>query len=163
MNLDKYETTASKSLMVFEFYSVGPKGKIKKKIEFNRFSETSNVYNICFGDVDTNGEIDDLAITDNNDRQKVLATVAAASVKFLEKYPDKYVYASGSTKARSRLYKIGISKNLDEILHTFDLYGYDDKWEPFEKGKHYLEFLIQLKIKTLPLKNDEEKRKKRTN
>jgi hypothetical protein len=145
MQLDKYETTASKSLMRFEFYSVGPKGRIKKKIEFNQFLPESNVYNICFGDVDASDEIDDLAVTDNNDSQKVLATVASAAIKFLEKYPDKYVYASGSTKARSRLYKIGISKNFNEIQRTFNLYGYDDEWEPFEKGKNYEEFLIQLK------------------
>lgn len=146
MQLDKYEMKASKSLMRFEFDSIGPKGKIKKRIQFKRFSTARHVYNIGFGDIIDGSDIDDLAVSANNDSKKILATVASAVTEFLQKHPDNYIYASGSTAARSRLYKIGISNNLEEIQGKFEVYGYyNDQWELFEKNKPYQEFLIKLK------------------
>ena len=137
---------ASKSLMRFEFESGGPKGTIKKTIEFKRLSKKANVYNLGFGDEKLNGDIDDLIVTGNNDSQKVLATVAFAVIKFLEKHPDKGIYATGSTKARSRLYKIGISNNLEEIQRSFVIYGYyNDNWQVYEKDMPCEEFLVTLK------------------
>jgi hypothetical protein len=138
--------------MRFEFDSTGPKGSIKKRIQFKQFSFGRNVYNVGFGDVMETGEINDLINSDNNDSKKVLATVAFAVKSFLQKYPEKYVYASGSCKIRSRLYKIGISNNLEEIQRDFTVYGYhNDQWELFEKHRHYEEFLIKLKNKKVYL------------
>lgn len=143
---EKYEIEASPSLLRFEFYSIGPKGKIKKQIEFKEFPESPTVYNIGFGDVDTEGNINDLTITGNSDSQKVLATVALAVWRFLEKYPACYVYATGSTKGRSRLYKMGIANNLDELSENFIVFGlFNNTWEMFEKEKNYEEFLVKRK------------------
>ena len=52
----------------FEFYSEGPRGKVKKRVKFVPFSEHSRVYNLAFGDVSTDGEIDDLSLTNNEDK-----------------------------------------------------------------------------------------------
>ncbi len=146
MQFEKYEIKASSSLLLFEFYSTGPKGKIKKQVEFKAFEETPTVFNIGFGDVDNNGKINDLIITGNEDSQKVLATVALTVFKFFEKYPDFYVYATGSTKARSRLYRMGIANNLNEISETFVVFGFlSNQWENFKIGRDYEEFLIKLK------------------
>ena len=146
MQFEKYEINASASLLLFEFNSVGPKGTIKKQVEFEAFPNNPTVYNIGFGDVDKSGKINDLVITGNEDSQKVLATVALTVFKFFEKYPSFYVYATGSTKARSRLYRMGIANNLDEILLSFDVFAlFNNKWEKFLKGKNYDEFLIRLK------------------
>jgi hypothetical protein len=146
MQFEKYEIEASSSLLRFEFYSIGPKGKIKKQVVFKAFENNNNVFNIGFGDVDKDGNINDLTITNNEDSQKVLATVVLTVLKFFEKYPNYYVYATGSTKARSRLYRMGISNNLDEILQSFVIYGFfDNKWEFFKIGKDYQEFLVRLK------------------
>ena len=118
MQFEKYEIEASSSLLRFEFYSTGPKGKIKKQVAFKAFENNPNVFNIGFGDVDKDGNINDLTITNNEDSQKVLATVVLTVLRFFEKYPNYYVYATGSTKARSRLYRMGISNNLAEILQN---------------------------------------------
>jgi hypothetical protein len=148
MQFEKYEIKASSSLLRFEFYSTGPKGKIKKQVEFEAFEETPNVFNIGFGDVDDKGNINDLIITGNDDSQKVLATAALSVFKFFEKYPNCYVYATGSSKRRTRLYRMGIANNLAEIIQTFKVYGFgNDTWENFEKGKEYEAFLIHLKSK----------------
>lgn len=37
MNLEKYEIESSSTYLRFEFFSKGPKGKIKKQIEFEQF------------------------------------------------------------------------------------------------------------------------------
>jgi len=146
MQFERYEIRSSSSAHQFNFYSTGPKGRIKKQVIFKAFEDNPKVFNIGFGDVDKNGEINDLTITDNKDSQKILATVAFAISKFLEKRPGFYVYATGSTKARSRLYRMGITNNLENILKNFTVFAFaNNVWESFEKGKDYDEFLIGLK------------------
>jgi hypothetical protein len=63
------------------------------------------LYNLAFGDKDhSTGEIDDKVISNNGDSEKVLATVVATVYAFTDKYPETWIYATGSTKARTRLY-----------------------------------------------------------
>lgn len=100
-----------------------------------------------FGDQDeTTGDIDDEVITNNGDSEKVLATVASTLYIFMDKFPDAMVFASGSTKARTRLYRIGISNNFAEIEKDFDIYGLvEDGWKPFEKQTEFKAFLVTTK------------------
>jgi hypothetical protein len=102
-------------------------------------------YNLDFGDKDLQtGEIDDLVISDNGDSQKVLATVAATVYAFTDKYPDAWIYATGSTKSRTRLYRIGLTNNLLEITEDFELYGLKEgEWQAFAKGIEYDAFLVR--------------------
>ncbi|MGG9960868.1 DUF6934 family protein [Ferruginibacter sp. SUN106] len=145
MQFEKYEIRTSSSFLRFEFYSIGPKGKIKKQVIFKAFKENPEVFNLAFGDVGKNGEVNDLIITGNKDSKKVLATVVATVFKFFEKYPNAYIFATGSTKSRTRLYRIGITNNLQEMNKSFELYGYiNQNWEKFEKNKDYEAFLAKL-------------------
>lgn len=101
MKLPKYPLKAEKSLMVFEFTSDGPKGQIRKLV---KYSETNlkDMYNLAFGDRDEeSGEIDDKSISNNGDSDMVLATVVSTVYAFTERYPDSWVFATGSTKART--------------------------------------------------------------
>ncbi|HVW59514.1 MAG TPA: hypothetical protein VHC48_05750 [Puia sp.] len=82
---------------VFEFLSVGKKGVIPKRIEFIS-TDLPNITNMAFGDIDENGEIDDYSISDNDDRNKILATIAYIVEIYLNMYPDKWVYFKGSTQ-----------------------------------------------------------------
>lgn len=146
MKYDKYYVEASASLLRFEFHSNGPKGRIKKQVVFKAFENNPDVFNLGFGDVDESGEINDTIVSDNNDSQKVLATVALTVFKFYEKHPDSYVYVTGSTKTRTRLYRIGISNILEEIRNKFHLFGFiEESWKPFEPGRDYEAFLIKKK------------------
>jgi hypothetical protein len=144
MKLERYELKAEKSLMVFEFVSVGPKGQIKKLIQYSE-TNLKDFYNLGFGDKDElTGEIDDKVITNNGDSQKVLATVAATVYAFTDKYPDSWIYATGSNNIRTRLYRMGITNNLLEIQKDFDVYGLkENQWEKFEKGISYDAFLVK--------------------
>ena len=146
MKLPKYPLKAEKSLMVFEFTSDGPKGQIRKLV---KYSETNlkDLYNLAFGDRDEeSGEIDDKSISNNGDSDMVLATVVPTVYAFTERYPDSWVFATGSTKARTRLYRRGLTKYLLEIRRDFQVFGLiDDEWEPFEKDVNYEAFLVKRK------------------
>ena len=109
MKVEKYSLKAEKNLTAFEFVSEGPKGAIKKLIQFQETNEP-NLYNLAFGDKVGQTEINDLAISNNGDSEKVLATVVSALYAFFDKYPAAFVYATGSTKTRTRLYRMGITK-----------------------------------------------------
>jgi len=146
MKLPKYPLKAEKSLMVFEFTSDGPKGQIRKLV---KYSETNlkDMYNLAFGDRDEeSGEIDDKSISNNGDSDMVLATVVSTVYAFTERYPDSWVFATGSPKARTRLYRRGLTKYLLEIRRDFQVFGLiDDEWEPFEKDVNYEAFLVKRK------------------
>ena len=146
MKLPRYELKAEQSLMVFEFISEGPKGQIPKLI---KFSETTlkDVYNLAFGDKnDHTGDIDDTAISNNGDAEQILATVVSAVYAFSDANPDAWIYATGSTKARTRLYRMGITKYIDEVEQDFAVFGQrDGEWENFEKDMDYRAFIVQRK------------------
>lgn len=64
----------------------------------------------------------------------------------MEKFPNAMVFAAGSTKARTRLYRIGLSNNLEEIQKDFDVYGLiENDWQLFEKETEYTAFLVTKK------------------
>jgi hypothetical protein len=146
MKLPRYELKADKTLMVFEFISEGPKGEIPKLI---KFSETSlkGFYNLAFGDKDINtGEIDDEVISNNGDSEQVLATVVSAIYAFTDLEKDVWVYATGSSKARTRLYRMGISKYIQEVKKDFLIFGLKDgEWEKFEMEVEYSAFVVKRK------------------
>lgn len=147
MKLEKYELKSGEQLEVFEFVSVGPKGKISKIVQYTP-TNYKDLYNLGFGDknVET-GEIDDIAISNNGDSEKVLATVVATLYAFIDKHKEAMVYATGSTKPRTRLYRMGITKHLDEIKEDFEIYGeLENGWEEFQKDIEYEAFLVKLKV-----------------
>ncbi len=146
MIFPRYELKADKSLTVFEFTSVGNKGEIDKIVQYSE-TNLKDFYNLGFGDKDIRtGKVDDKVISNNGDSRKVLATVVATVFAFTNKYPHTWIYATGSTKARTRLYRIGITNNLDEILTDFELYGQKEgEWQEFSKGIEYEAFLVKRK------------------
>ncbi|MEO7312770.1 MAG: hypothetical protein ABIX01_20470 [Chitinophagaceae bacterium] len=146
MNDNNYTVETSTSFLKYEFYSEGPKGKIKKQVLFKAFSDNANVYNLGFGDVGMDGEINDTIITNNKDSKKVLTTVATTVLTFFKQYPTAYVFATGSTLSRTRLYRISITSNLDHLQRDFIVYGFlNDNWNLFQKGVDYAAFLITQK------------------
>ena len=147
MKVDKYHLKADSKFIRFEFISEGPKGNIRKLIEFQETNVTG-IFNLAFGDLKGNSEnLDDLSISNNDDTEKILATVVSAVYAFFDKYPTVYVYATGSTKARTRLYRIGITKFHEEMKNDFYLYGQlDNEFVTFEVGIEYKAFLAQRKF-----------------
>ncbi|MGM0635468.1 MAG: DUF6934 family protein [Bacteroidota bacterium] len=146
MKKEKYKYSAEKELMYFEFFSVGPKGEIKKVIEFSE-TNVKDVYNLAFGDFDEKTQrISDSVVTNNGDSLKVLATVASSVYAFTAERTDAWVFATGSTAVRTRLYRMGLTNNLAEVSKDFHIYGLkDDKWEDFLIGEDYEAFLVKRK------------------
>ena len=146
MKLPKYELKSEKTLNVYEFLSEGPNGKIPKLI---KFSETSlkGFYNLAFGNKDIlTGDIDDLVVSNNGDSEQVLATVVAAIYAFTDSKKDVWIYATGSTKARTRLYRMGVNKYLDEVQKDFNIFGMlEGEWHKFQKEVDYTAFVVRRK------------------
>ncbi|MEO8884516.1 MAG: hypothetical protein ABI367_00535 [Mucilaginibacter sp.] len=148
MKLDHYQLKSGKKLTTFEFISDGPKGRIPKLVQLTP-TNYKDLYNLAFGDKNPEtGQIDDVAISNNGDSEKVLATVVATVYAFTYQYPDAFVYATGSTKARTRLYRMGISKYFEDAKKDFLIYGQiHDEWEPFIIGTDYEAFVVKRKIR----------------
>ena len=146
MKLERYQLKSDSDLMSFEFISDGPKGKIVKMVQYTEM-EGLDAYNIGFGDKNNEtGTYDDNIVTDNKDITKVLATVAATVESFTIKYPEKWVFITGSSKARTRLYRMAIAHYFQELEKDFYILGLlTNKWVEFEKDKKYTSFIIKRK------------------
>ncbi len=147
MHLNHYELITEATFTSFQFISEGRKGRIIKIIEFQKMNGFINMYNLAFGDknLDT-GEFDDKIVTDNGDSEKVLTTVLAALYDFLAKNPKAWIYVTGSTPPRTRLYRMGINKYLDIAIKDFDIMGeFENKWELYKKDKDYYAFVARRK------------------
>lgn len=147
MNVRGYSLIKDYDPFIYQFISDGPKGEIKKIIQFQTIDLENNLYNLAFGDWnELTKEMDDLVVSNNQDKQKVLATVAFAVKDFVENYPDATIFAKGSTVVRTRVYQIGISLFFEEIANHYRIMGYvDNQWELFEKGINYESFLLSKK------------------
>ena len=148
MKLPRYEYAAEGDYKIFKFTSESPKGSITKLVVYTETNK-ENVYNLAFGDYDeATGNIDDKSITDNKDSRKVLATVASTLYVFTEKNTDAWIYATGNNNARTRLYRMSITINLEEISADFEVFGLKENvWYEFETGKNYEAFLAKRRTK----------------
>jgi hypothetical protein len=147
----KYEYYAAirvaDDLSSFDFISTGKSGRFVKRIVFMP-TIIEGVYNFAFGDIMENSEIDDYCITDNGDRNKILATVFDVVSTYTLRYPERMIYFRGSTRERTRLYRIAIGLNLEELSRVFDIYGEiaeDDRFYPFRKNMEIEAFLVKRK------------------
>jgi hypothetical protein len=145
MNREIYPVINDVSMMHHTFFSVGPKGVIRKAVQFVKIAD--DFFNLSFGDWnDSLEKIDDSVRSDNRDGDKVLATVASVVLTFFKQFPNAHVYAKGSTPSRTRLYQMGINANLDFINKFLDMYGYvDGEWKVFENYKNYSAFQVRSK------------------
>ncbi|MVT09927.1 DUF6934 family protein [Chitinophaga tropicalis] len=150
MQYEKYGSLSiSGGSLEFEFVSEGPKGNIPKIVQFMETNDPL-VYNLAFGNLLPDGSVDDHIKNNNKDRNKILATVAAIIYEFTARCPGKLVFFTGSTPERTRLYRMALTINLEELKKDFEVYGIDATkgalTEPFMKGKEYSGFLIKRKF-----------------
>lgn len=105
------------------------------------------LFNLAFGDWNEDlNKLDDSIRSNNGDRDKILATVASTAIDFTDRFPEAEIFTEGSTPARTRLYQMGISNNLEEISEDFEIQGYIyQEWSRFRKGVNYEAFLIKRK------------------
>ncbi len=103
---------------------------------------------MALGDILENGEVSDLTVSNNADMEKVIATIVQTMFCFFEKHPECFIYFKGSTPERTRLYRIIISRELQEASKIFQIYGIiDSEITNFELNCSYDSFVIALKNK----------------
>ncbi len=127
----------------FTFLSIGRKGIILKVVELAEIEK--GIFNLGFGDYDFKTHtVDDKIDSENGDAEKVLATVFSILVRFLTENPHKSIFVSGSTPTRTRLYGMIVSSYFDEFSTYLEILGgVENKFEPFQKNKHYESFLLK--------------------
>ena len=148
MNLERYDFFAHPSGLDFDFVSEGPNGIIVKRVSFRLIIEDGiTFFNLAFGDWnEQEQQIDDRIRSNNHDTKKVLATVAAIVIGFMEKFHEMSIYAKGSSNARTRLYQMGIVAHYQEIDKLLNIYGYlNNEWQQFKKGVNYEAFAVRRK------------------
>ena len=119
----KYPVVASDEHRMYEFFSEGPKGMIKKSVIYTQMEK--DLFNLAFGDWnEERNRLDDFKRSNNGDRDKVLATVAFTAMDFTSRNPNVDLFIEGSTPARTRLYQMGIGDNLMEINVNFEVKGF---------------------------------------
>jgi len=131
-----------------EFVSIGKRGEISKRINFTP-TQWPNVYNLSFGDIIDDEDIDDYKISDNGDRNKILATVLKVVKAYTMKYPERWLYFTGSTEQRTRLYRMAVSLNLEELSEVFEIFAEiegQDEFVRFQKGLNIKAFLVKRKF-----------------
>ncbi len=139
-----YDIKSNVESTKFRFTSIGPKGAIRKIIEFQPYKR--NRWNLAFGDMQTN-DWEDNVISDNDDMRLVLQTVANSVHAFLEKYPEREVYIEPLDRQRKILYNRIFQQKWTEIEPLFSVKGMieHDIFEDYSPQKLYNGFVIAQK------------------
>ncbi|HMH22791.1 MAG TPA: hypothetical protein VK563_13485 [Puia sp.] len=82
-----------------------------------------NVYNLAFGPIDINNEIDDQAKLTHQNHSKVFSTIIFAGLSFLTEHKENYLGIDGSNNARAYLYYRCIQNNFEYLRSFFKIYG----------------------------------------
>jgi hypothetical protein len=146
MELPRYITQTGRSRKVYQFISEGPKGNITKRVYFQETTR-ENYVSLLMGDYDyKTGETDFYNVSNNGDRDKVLATIVDICYNYFELYTTHVITFTGANDARTRLYQMAINTYFDELSLDFHIYGELNKaTEPFRKNINYSAFYILLK------------------
>ena len=141
MDQSKYEFRRTNELR-FDFISVGKKGEIHKRVTFIELEY--GFFNMGLGDLNPEStEVDYFSVSDNGDRNTILATVSEIIESFFELYPFHTIYFKGTSRSRTRLYQMAINHFYDELSERFHILGeLDDKMTRFKRNTNYKSFLI---------------------
>ena len=130
------------------FESIG-KRTITKVVEFSS-TAINNSYNLGFGDLLSNGEIDDTANSNNGDIIKIFATVINILQDFTERHPTFNILFIGSTPLRTLLYKRILKTYYQAFNEIFSVFGIIETDNgplliPFDpkRSESYIVFLIK--------------------
>lgn len=136
----------------YTFVSKGNKGAIVKIVEFTPTS-VKHILNLGFGDLLENGNVDDIANSNNGDIIKVLATVISIIKDFTHEHPDIKIVFAGSTARRTELYHRILKMYYAEFKKDFIITALKDDgnenysevlFEPASNTK-YIAFFIKRK------------------
>ncbi|MFN8356898.1 MAG: hypothetical protein U0Y10_20760 [Spirosomataceae bacterium] len=147
MEKPTYPVSYSPDHFWYEFDSVSENKTIRKVVFYALFPDMPDTYQLVFGNLTATNDIDTLDKSNNKDMEVVLSTVVQTLMHFLELNPQNSVIFTGSTQARTRLYRATISKLLNNLDGTYLVEGltFDLEREAFDSNKHYFAYLISKK------------------
>lgn len=127
------------------FESIGLQKHTKKMVVYVPDENKTNLFHLIFGDLTDDYTLDVFAISNNQDMKMILATVIQTLFAFFEINPTKKVFFTGSTDARTRLYRAKISNLFEKTGIFYHIYGLleDDSTEPFNKTGYYKGYFIE--------------------
>ncbi len=144
MDKPSYPFRKVKRELIFEFDSISDTKTIHKVIAYELIDEQNHIFNLSLVDKNEQGQISDLTVSNNQDMEKVLATVVQTLPLFFDEFVGAKVFFKGSTPARIRLYQIAISKFFEDFKRNFVVWDFTNNTpQPFEKGTVYEAFLIE--------------------
>ncbi|TLV00868.1 DUF6934 family protein [Dyadobacter luticola] len=144
MNEPFYEFTILDEAHRFDFVSVGKENIPKRIVYFT--TRDPFVVTLTLGNPLENGDLDVHSIDDNGDRNKILATVMQSIRIFLNFNPQTVVAFYGSSPSRTRLYKMVISRELNQLSDRYVIHGGNqDGVEIFSPKGEYDFFMISRK------------------
>ena len=108
----------------FSFESTG-KRIIEKRVIFQKL-DLENYYQLALVDLKEDGTFDDKIVSNNGDRDTVLATIFQILNYFLTIFPDVVVLFAGSTNSRTRLYQIALNSELEKASKNFKISGFNN-------------------------------------
>ncbi len=150
-----YIITASSDLETYHFTSTSTERTIEKRIEFQNLNyefEGRQLYNLAFGDINENGEINDEAQSNNGDIIKIMSTIFSAIYEFTARYPERCVYFTGSDEQRTNFYQQIIRRKHEELIAHFSIYGEmilnenESDYEEFDLTRDYHGFMVVRKL-----------------
>ncbi len=142
MNEKPYPFKKIKTEFRYEFVSISESKEVKKIVVLTE-TKNEDIYNLALLDVVDDETVSDISETKNKDMNTVMATVISIIGDFLNEHPQKLVLFRGSDDRRQRLYRIIISRELEVIKRSYNIFGQlPNKVEVFEIGKTYTAYII---------------------
>lgn len=140
MDKPTYRLQSSTDSLQYVFESVSDEKKIKKAVAYIQSEDNSDLYQLIFGDLTKDGDIDILSVSNNADMKTVLATVVSTFFQFFEQYPNATVAFTGSTQSRTRLYRAVITGLIKETELYYQVLGIKENgyFEPFNNQEVYV-------------------------
>ena len=123
---DRYHVSPIGDLRYSEFDSelaTGESVKLGIKISSDEHPLMNDVFNLAFGPVNANHQIDDQAKLTHLNHSKVFSTIVFEGLSFLVQHTDKFLGIDGSNSARAYLYYRCIQNNFEYLASYFDIYG----------------------------------------
>jgi hypothetical protein len=89
------------------------------------------------------------AVSDNGDRNRILATIVRSIDFYTARYPRRWVYFTGNTNGKARLYRMAVTLHFEELSEKFESYCRVDgtpEFLRFQEGVVVSGFLIKRKL-----------------
>lgn len=139
----KYKFTESSQGKVFKFLSIGPKGVIKKVVQFQEI-EPGKVYNAAIAD-EVQGSLHYERQSNNGDILIIFSTLTAIVERFCFLHPEAIIFITSNDQQRINVYQWRLKRALQELKTRYTFFGQTEdgaSWEAFQESKFYTAFFV---------------------